>query len=302
MREIKVAVISDIHGNIVALNEIIKDAKNRKVDGFIASGDLVNELPFGNEVIDKLKEINALAIKGNKELYFIEYEEEKYNWENIQFKNSVFMYEAMTKENMDYIRKLPFSLSLEYEGVKIKVVHGSPESVTELVYRKSEDLIDKYTKSLEEGILILGHTHEPIWTCMKNGKTVINAGCSGVSPTNTGFAEYVIIDFENGKYNIEALKVKFDTDKELKDGILKSGILNVDIAFINLTYETLIGNPKLRQDFMREAKEKMIEKGSSLQRENAKGIYRTFKLYDDDIWIFLTEKYKKQFKLKLEEK
>ena len=77
MREIKVAVISDIHGNIVALNEIIKDAKNRKVDGFIASGDLVNELPFGNEVIDKLKEINALAIKGNKELYFIEYEEEK---------------------------------------------------------------------------------------------------------------------------------------------------------------------------------------------------------------------------------
>ena len=53
---------------------------------------------------------------------------------------------------------------------------------------------------------------------------------------------------------------------------------------------------------MREAKEKMIEKGSSLQRENAKGIYRTFKLYDDDIWIFLTEKYKKQFKLKLEEK
>lgn len=300
--KIKVAVISDIHGNIVALNEIIKDAKNRKVDRFIASGDLVNELPFGNEVIDKLKEINALAIKGNKELYFIEYEEEKYNWENIQFKNSVFMYEAMTKENMDYIRKLPFSLSLEYEGVKIKVVHGSPESVTELVYRKSEDLIDKYTKSLEEDILILGHTHEPIWTCMKNGKMVINAGCSGVSPTNTGFAEYVIIDFENGKYNIEALKVKFDTDKELKDGILKSGILNVDIAFINLTYETLIGNPKLRQDFMREAKEKMIEKGSSLQRENAKGIYRTFKLYDDDIWIFLTEKYKKQFKLKLEEK
>lgn len=300
MSKIKIAIISDIHGNIVALNEIIKDAESRKVDKFVASGDLVNELPFGNEVIDRLKEINAVAIKGNKELYFIEYEEKKYDWKNIQFKNSIFMYESMTKENMEYIRKLPFSLSLEYEGVKIKVVHGSPESVTELVYRKSEDLIDKYTKNLDEDILVLGHTHEPIWTCEKNGKTVVNAGCSGVSPTNIRFAEYVIINIENGKYNIENLKVKFDVE-DLRKGMLKSGILNVDKAFINLTYETLIGNYELKKNFMSEAKEMMKMKGKSLQKEDAEGIYKTFKLYDDDIWLFLTEKYEKEFKLKLEE-
>lgn len=300
MIKIKLAVISDIHGNIVALNEIIKDAKKRDVEKFIASGDLVNELPFGNEVIDRLKQIDALAIKGNKEQYFIEYEEEKYDWKNIQFQNSVYMYEMMTKENMNYIKELPFSLSLEYEGVKIKVVHGSPESITELIYNESEELIDKYTKSLEEDILVLGHTHEPIWICSKNDKTVVNAGCSGVSSVNIGFAEYVIINVENGNYNIENIKVKFNPE-ELKDGILKSGILKKDITFINLTYETLLGNSSIKDRFFTEAKLMMINRNSQLHRENAKGIYKTFKLYDDDIWISLTEKYKNKFKLKLEE-
>ena len=298
--KIKLAVISDIHGNIVALNRIIKDAKERNVEVFVASGDLVNELPFGNEVIDKLKEINALSIKGNKEQYFIDYDENKYDWPNIQFQNSVFMYEKMTDENMEYIKKLPFSLSLEYEGIKIKFVHGSPESITELIYRKDEDLIEKYTKNLEEDILVLGHTHEPIWTCVKNNKTVINAGCAGVSPTNIGFAEYVIINIENGKYEIETLKVPFDVE-EIKIGILESGILEIDIAFINLTYETLIGNVKVKEEFFQEAKRKMIENGRSLKKANVKGIYETFKLYDDDIWISLTDKYKSEFKLRLEE-
>lgn len=298
--KIKLAVISDIHGNIVALNQIIEDAKKRNVDVFVASGDLVNELPFGNEVIDKLKEINAFSIKGNKEQYFIDYDEHKYNWPNIQFQNSVFMYERMTKENLEYIKNLPFSLSLEYEGVKIKVVHGSPESITELIHRDDFDLIDKYTKNLEEDILVLGHTHEPIWVCNMNNKTMINAGCAGVSPKNIGLAEYVIINLENGKYEIENLKVPFDVN-EIKIGILKSGILKKDIAFINLTYETLIGNVKLKESFFHEAKRQMIEKGRKLKKDNVKGIYETFKLYDDDIWIELTEKYKNEFKLKLEE-
>lgn len=300
MIKIKLAVISDIHGNIIALNKIIEDARKRNVDIFVASGDLVNELPFGNEVIDKLKEINALSIKGNKEQYFIDYDEHKYNWTNIQFQNSVFMYEKMTKENMEYIKKLPFSLSLEFENVKIKVVHGSPESITELIHRADEDLINKYTINLKEDILVLGHTHEPVWECEMNGKTVINAGCAGVSPKNIGFAEYVIIDLENGTYNIENLKVPFNVD-ELRKGILESGILKKDIAFINLTYETLIGNVKLKEDFFAEAKKQMIEKGRKLKKDNVKGIYETFKLYDDDIWLSLTEKYKNEFKLKLEE-
>ena len=52
---IKLAIISDIHGNCIALEEILKDAKLNNVDDYIFSGDLVNDLPFGNETLEIVK-------------------------------------------------------------------------------------------------------------------------------------------------------------------------------------------------------------------------------------------------------
>ena len=55
METIKVAVLSDIHGNIVALEEAIKDAKLNKVDEYIIAGDIILDFPFPNEVINAIK-------------------------------------------------------------------------------------------------------------------------------------------------------------------------------------------------------------------------------------------------------
>ena len=80
MVTIKVAIISDIHGNSVALKEVLKDAKLNNVDEYIFSGDLVNDLPFGNETLEMVKNTSDKVLKGNKEQYLIEFEEEKYDW------------------------------------------------------------------------------------------------------------------------------------------------------------------------------------------------------------------------------
>ena len=159
MVTIKVAIISDIHGNSVALKEVLKDAKLNNVDEYIFSGDLVNDLPFGNETLEIVKKTSDKVLKGNKEQYLIEFEEEKYDWKNIQFKNTRFMYDELTEENKAYIRKLPHCISIEYEGVKLLVAHGSPKSVEELLNRRFKDLIEKYVKELDADALIFGHTH-----------------------------------------------------------------------------------------------------------------------------------------------
>ena len=54
MEKLKIAILSDIHGNIVALEEAIKDAKTQGVEQYIVLGDLITDLPFTNEIIDKL--------------------------------------------------------------------------------------------------------------------------------------------------------------------------------------------------------------------------------------------------------
>ena len=99
----KVAVISDIHGNYIALESVIEDAKKLGIEKFIISGDLVNEFPFGNKVIDIIKSLKEVyVVKGNREQYLIEYDEAKYDWNNIQFRNNVFMYNELSKENLEY--------------------------------------------------------------------------------------------------------------------------------------------------------------------------------------------------------
>ena len=182
MIKIKVAIISDIHGNSVALKEIIKDAEKNKVNEYIFLGDQINDFPFGNETLEIVRKYSNKVLKGNKEQYLIEYDEEKYDWDNIQFKNTVFMYNELTKDNFEYIKKLPHFMKLEYDGVKLLIAHGSPESVEEQLHKERIDLLDKYTKNLEEDALIFGHTHEKIWYGNINNKLVMNCGCSGVSP------------------------------------------------------------------------------------------------------------------------
>lgn len=295
MIKIKIAIITDIHGNSVALRAVVEDAKKNKVDDFVFLGDLINDFPFGNETLEIVKSLSNKVLKGNKEEYLIEYDEEKYNWTNIQFKNTIFMYNELTKENLEYIKKLPYFMKVEYEGVKILFAHGSPESVEELLNRRKRDLFDKYTKNLEEDALIFGHTHEPMWYEYINNKLVLNAGCCGVSPEYKGKAEYVILNIENGKIsNIDFRLIDYNIE-EVKQKIIKSGILNEDKVLMNIAYSVISGHGEVKYNFLKEAKETVIAQNAKWYKEDAKGIYKYFKLYDDKLWLELAKKYEKYF-------
>ena len=289
--KIKVAIISDIHGNSVALEEVLKDARKNNVDDYIFSGDLVNDLPFGNETLEIVKNTSDKVLKGNKEQYLIEYEEEKYPWKNIQFNNTRFMYNELTEENREYIKSLPHAMTLEYEGVKLLVAHGSPNSVEELLNQWNIELIQKYVDELEADCLIFGHTHEKMWYEEIKGKLVINAGCAGVSPYYVGKAEYVVLTIENGKIeNIDLRLIDYDIEK-VKQKIIESGILNEDKVLMNLTFCGMNGNGLARHNFFKEAKMLQLERYGKWYQDGAKGIYQYFKLYDDDIWLGLAKKY-----------
>lgn len=293
--KIKVAIISDIHGNSVALEEILKDAKINHVNDYIFSGDLVNDLPFGNETLEIVKNTSDKVLKGNKEQYLIEYEQEKYDWKNIQFNNTRFMYNELTEENREYIRNLPHAMYVEYEGVKLLVAHGSPKSVEELLNQWNTELIKKYVDELDADALIFGHTHEKMWYEKINGKLVLNAGCAGVSPYYVGKAEYVILTIENGKIeNIDLRLIDYDIEK-IKQKILESGILKEDKVLMNLTYCGMNGNGLARHNFFKEAKMLQLERYGKWYQDGAKGIYTYFKLYDDDIWLGLAKKYNEFF-------
>lgn len=205
------------------------------------------------------------------------------------------MYNELSKENLEYIKKLPHCMNIEYEGVKLLIAHGSPESVEELLNRRKRDLLDKYTKNLEADALIFGHTHEAMWYEYINNKLVLNAGCCGVTPYYKGKSEYVILQIEKGKITkIEFRLVDYNIE-EVKQKIIESGILEVDKVLVNIAYSVISGHGEVKNNFFKEAKEIVLSRNKKWYKEDAKGIYKYFKLYDDELWLSLAKKYEKYF-------
>ena len=295
MRKIKLGIITDIHGNIIALEEILKDAEERGVDEYIFLGDLVNDFPFQNEVLDLIKKKSDKVLKGNKEEYLIQYDIDRYMWKELQFRVVRYMYDDISKENLEYIRWLPITFAEEYEGVNIRFAHGSPDSVEEFLHQNNRESLDYHTKNISEDVLIFGHTHDKMWYETINGKLTINAGCAGVSPYYVGGAEYVILDIKDGKINdIDLRVVSYDLDK-LKEKIEQSGILEVEKTLMNLSFMGINGHGKERSEFFKEAKNMMLERNGKWYKKDANGIFKYFKLFDDDIWISLSKKYSEYF-------
>lgn len=297
---VKVAVISDIHGNYIALEKVLKDAKNNNVDKYIFTGDLINEFPFGNKVINLIKDLqkdyDVYVVKGNREQYLIEYDEYKYTWENIQFKNTVFMRNELTDDNFEFVKNLPFVLSIKIEDLSFKIFHGSIYNISEFIHNYDENLMEKIAEESKENVLIFGHSHQRIWSKNAYNKLFINAGCSGVSKVNPNHAEYVILNIDKDNINIEERNVEFDTNL-LKEEILKTGILEIEKVFVNFAYLAVTGGGDLTREFFARATEEMNKKNASMVKDDAKGVYKKFRLIDDDVWLALAEEYSKYFKL-----
>lgn len=170
----KIAVLSDIHGNILALEEAIKDAKLEGAEKYIILGDMITDLPFTNIVIDRIKELTPFVVKGNREQYLLNYEQTKEDkkWTTLQNTSVKCYYDRLTEENKEYIRNLPEQLILEFEGVKIRAVHGLPYNISELLYFDTP-LMDKVFKELEESVLIYGHNHEEAGYDIRDEKIVV---------------------------------------------------------------------------------------------------------------------------------
>lgn len=293
--KIKIAILSDIHGNIVALKEVLKDAKKNNVDEYFVIGDMIFDLPFGDETLNIIKNITDVVLKGNKEQYIIEYDKEKYNWDNIQFVATRCMYNQLSRETIEYVKKLPHRIDLKRDGVKITLTHGSPKSVEEKINKNDEKIKQYYANTIDTDILFFGHTHEKMWMDKINNKLLINAGCLGVSPHYCGKAEYVILEIKDSKIeNIEFKLVDYDIEK-VKQMIIKNGILDYEKTYMNLTYLGINGNGKIRYQFFKDAEKMMLKKYGKAYRNDAKGIYTYFKLFDDEIWLYLSEKYKDYF-------
>ncbi|MCI9015880.1 MAG: hypothetical protein HFJ53_01770 [Clostridia bacterium] len=293
MINIKIAVLSDIHGNIVALKAAIKDAKKNNVDEYIIAGDLITDFPAANEVIDIIKPLTPYVIKGNREKYIELYDKTKQEemWNLMQNIDFIYNYEILTKENMEYIKNLKDTLEIKIQNYNIKVVHGSLYHISDIIDLYDKQLVDKISKELKEDILIFGHSHEKADHIKINNKILVQAGVIGTHDNPQNKSEYTIIEIKDNKLDIITRQIEYNKE-ELKEIIKRSGILERSPVWVNLCYYTIVKNENIKVKFVKEGIKLMKEKYG---KEKKSKIEKNFRVIEDDIYKQLWKKYEKYF-------
>lgn len=219
----KLAFISDIHGNIEALCNVLNDIENRsiKMDDVYCLGDLVGYGTRPNEVISLLKEQNIQSILGNYDEAVAFYLPTcgcniNSDSDRVKTKNSLnWTVENTSNDNKEYIRDFEESISLQVEAYNILLTHASPLSITDYVYEDDLEKQEQIAEDLEEDIIIFGHTHYP-YVKRVNNKLFINAGSVGRPKDGDNRACYCILELGD-KIEVEFVRVSYDYEKMAKE-------------------------------------------------------------------------------------
>ena len=180
----KLAVISDIHGNLFALEKVLEDIEHEKCDNIVCLGDLAMAGPEPDKTVELVKQMNWDVIQGNTDKMIVEYNEEMYNALKGQIpimanalRNDA---EVISDKNKEYLKNLPENLEININNTPILLVHGSPRRNNEDI---SPDLplekVEEMTDGTDARLILCGHTHLPCGYQTNSGKTVVNVGSVG---------------------------------------------------------------------------------------------------------------------------
>ncbi len=213
----RAAVISDIHANNIALQEVLKDIKNENCDKIYCLGDLILAGPQPKDIIDFVKDQNWTIIQGNTDKLIAEYGPEvlemmqdKYPIMANAIEDDVLFVDEETKE---FLKNLPPQLEENIEGVSVLFVHGSPRRNNEdILPAKPLEEIEEIISDTDADLILCGHTHVPCGYQTTKNQTVVNVGSVGRPMTPTPLACYAVIDFDNGKFDIRHKFVEYDRE------------------------------------------------------------------------------------------
>lgn len=210
-----IAVISDIHGNIFALEAVLEDIKNRNVDTIICLGDLVGYGPFPNEVIDLIRKENILVIMGNYDAAVVS-NDIKYIQDNELNKNFALPWSVneVNENNKKYLKRLPEDIVVIDKGKVMTFVHGSIRSINEYLKENSKEA-EEVMNEYDGDILVCAHTHLPYMK--KYGeKLLINDGSVGKPKIGRPNATYGILTCDKDTIDFEKIEIPYEYEKTIK--------------------------------------------------------------------------------------
>jgi putative phosphoesterase len=211
----KIAFISDIHGNAIALEAVIENINKRKVDKICVLGDICFRGPEPKRSLELVQTLNADVIKGNADEWVvrgIQKGEVADQALEIMQKEREWIYSRLDKEDIQYLKELPIDLKLSYGGLKIHAFHATPASLFDIVQSNNEEEIARVLMAEEADIYVYGHIHKAYIKYI-NGKCIVNLGSVGLPFDGLSKASYALIDTDGSSFQSSIIRVAYDIEK-----------------------------------------------------------------------------------------
>lgn len=225
----KIAIISDIHGNKLALDTVLEDIQKNGCDKIFCLGDIAMAGYDPNYTIEKCMELEGLMgrnfaiIQGNTDKLIANYSDSCFD--KVSEKSAPMAHALqhdilfLKKENIEYLRGLPenrmVNITYKKKTLKIHLVHGSPRRQDENIYPYlTQNEVENIVSRSYSDIVFCGHTHIPCGFVLNSGKHVVNVGSIGRSMIPAKMPVYAILKInDNGSFEIEHKFLNYDNKK-----------------------------------------------------------------------------------------
>lgn len=231
------ALLSDIHANLPALEAVLADIDRRRPDAVYCLGDLVGYNTWPNEVVQTIRERGIPTIAGNYDegvglnsndcgCAYRTPEDEARGVESITYTNGV-----IGEAERDILRSLPRHLRLTFQAgrqkdarpVQVLFVHGSPRKINEYLFEDRPDASFLRMMKVEDcDVMCFGHTHKPFHRAIEDPegrwgfRHIVNTGSVGKPKDGDPRAGYVLLDIDAERekpLQVEFVRVEYDVER-----------------------------------------------------------------------------------------
>lgn len=215
----RVAIITDIHANLPALEACRNAIEAIGVDGVYCGGDLVGYGPHPNEVCGLIEKSGIPTIYGNYDYAiardltdcgcaYVDKHDRELGQRSVEWTLA-----HTSKEAKDFMRGLPFDLRFPLGNQRVRLVHGSPRKVNEYLFEdKPQKTFERIAALSDCDVLVFGHTHKP-WIHSYGGVLFVNCGSVGKPKDGDPRAAFALLETDaTGNVAASIERVPYDAE------------------------------------------------------------------------------------------
>lgn len=213
----KIGIITDVHNNVVALEQVLQRLESENCDYIVCCGDIIGIGPYPEQTVQRMMKIpNLITVRGNHDGYLLDgipdtfpndelmepSETEYHKWEHGQ----------LSESSVEFLSKLPFEKDISCYNKKITILHycmnGENKYINYSPNPTDDDLMRMFA-NYDSDIILFGHDHGRTIRNI-NGKWYINVGSLGCPAMDKNIARAGILQIDENHISVDAIDLEYD--------------------------------------------------------------------------------------------